>query len=88
MAEKVRSLVESMNDVKDCHAVRVRTSGPRLFIDVHVSLDGSMPLKHVHEVMDQIEERVQQTIPNADVTVHPEPCDLVQVDSTVSAQPR
>ncbi|HOW68763.1 MAG TPA: cation diffusion facilitator family transporter [Candidatus Paceibacterota bacterium] len=75
MAEKIRSLVESMNDVKDCHAVRVRPSGPHLFIDVHVSLDEKMPLKQVHELMDQVEEIVMKAIPNADVTVHPEPSD-------------
>jgi cation diffusion facilitator family transporter len=73
MAENVKKMAESMEEIKDCHAVRVRTSGPQLFIDVHVMLDGNMPLKKVHQVMDQIEERVQQTIPHADVTMHPEP---------------
>jgi cation diffusion facilitator family transporter len=84
MAEKVKSLVESMVEVKDCHAVRVRTSGPRLFIDVHVSLDGNMPLKKVHQLTDQVEERVQHNIPNADVTVHPEPCDPVPRETSVA----
>ncbi len=87
MAEKVKDMVESMSEVKDCHAVRARTSGPQLFIDVHVSLDGNMALRKVHQVMDQIEERVQQNIPNADVTVHPEPwngpdSDSIGVDQT------
>ena len=80
MAETIKFLVESMNEIKDCHAVRVRTSGPRLFVDVHVSLDGNMPLKQVHQLTDQVEERVQQTIPNADVTVHPEPSNSPTVD--------
>lgn len=83
MAEKVKDMVESMSEVKDCHAVRARTSGPQLFIDVHVSLDGNMPLRKVHQVMDQIEERVQQNIPNADVTVHPEPWNNSGSDSIV-----
>jgi len=73
MAEKVKDMVEAMDEIKDCHAVRVRTSGPQLFIDVHVLLDGNMALQKVHQVMDQIEEQVQKNIPNADVTVHPEP---------------
>jgi divalent metal cation (Fe/Co/Zn/Cd) transporter len=73
VAEKVQGLVETMDEIKDCHAVRVRTSGPQLFIDVHICLDEDMPLRKVHHLMDQIEERVQQTIPNSDVTVHPEP---------------
>jgi cation diffusion facilitator family transporter len=81
MAEKVKVMVESMDEIKDCHAVRVRTSGPQLFIDVHVCLDENMPLKKVHQVMDQIEERVQQTILHADVTVHPEPWNGSEADS-------
>jgi cation diffusion facilitator family transporter len=81
MAEKVKVMVETMSEIKDCHAVRVRTSGPQLFIDVHVLLDGNMPLRTVHQVMDQIEELVQQTIPNADVTVHPEPWNGPEADS-------
>lgn len=80
MAQQVKDVVESMSEIQDCHAVRVRTSGPRLFIDVHISLDGNMPLKQVHQIMDQIEERVQNTIPNADVTVHPEPCTAPLID--------
>lgn len=86
MAERVKGMVETMSEIKDCHAVRVRTSGPRLFIDVHVVLDGNMPLKRAHQIMDQIEERVQNSIPNADVTVHPEPCAAPLIDSLMVEQ--
>lgn len=86
MAEQVKDIVESMSEIKDCHAVRVRTSGPRLFIDVHVMLDGNMPLKRAHQIMDQIEERVQNGIPNADVTVHPEPCESPMMSSPAAGQ--
>ena len=85
MAEQVRSLVESLRDIKDCHAVRVRTSGPSLFIDVHVSLDENLTLKEVHQLTDQVEARVQQAIPKADVTIHPEPCPPVPLNSWVPA---
>ena len=85
MATQVRSLVESLREVKDCHAVRVRTSGPSLFIDVHVSLDENLTLKEVHQLTDQVEARVQQAIPKADVTIHPEPCAAAPLHSLVPA---
>jgi cation diffusion facilitator family transporter len=77
IAEKVKGLVEAVAQVQDCHAVRVRTSGPRLFIDIHVSLDGNLTLKQAHQLTDQVEQHIQQAIPDADVTVHPEPAEDV-----------
>lgn len=73
MVEKVKEVIESVEEVRDCHAIRVRTSGPQVFIDVHVSMDGSLSLKKAHQLTDTIEEQIQQAIPGADITVHPEP---------------
>ena len=65
--------VETMPGVIDCHHVRIRSSGPRLFVDVHVIMHGDMPLREVHDLMTRIERRIQRMLPDADVTVHPEP---------------
>jgi cation diffusion facilitator family transporter len=73
MNEKIKSVVESIEEIKDCHAIRVRSSGPQFFIDVHVSMDGNLPLKVAHQLTDVIEEKIQKEIPGADITVHPEP---------------
>lgn len=45
-------------------------------------------MKKVHQVMDQIEERVQKNNPNADVTVHPGPWNGSDADSTVAEKNR
>lgn len=73
MTDTVRTVIESIPEVKDCHSIRVRSSGPRVFIDLHVTLDGNMPLKEAHRLTDAIEERIQGAIPGGDITVHPEP---------------
>lgn len=73
MAENIKKLVEGMPEIRDCHAVRVRTSGPKVFIDVHVTLDGNLSLKRAHQITDEIEALIQRDIPDADITVHPEP---------------
>jgi cation diffusion facilitator family transporter len=73
LAEKVKKAVESMDGVHDCHAVRIRHSGPHYFVDLHVLLDGSQSLQAAHELTERIEEQVQALLPDADVTVHPEP---------------
>ena len=73
MARKVRRLVESLPGVVDCHRVRVRSAGPRLFVDIHVLVDGRLALVKVHDLTEDIERAIQRIAPGADVTVHPEP---------------
>ena len=59
--------------VTDCHHVRLRYSGPQLFVDIHVRIDGRKTLIEAHHLTDEIERVIQQLVPDADVTVHPEP---------------
>jgi cation diffusion facilitator family transporter len=73
MTEKVKASVERVPGVHDCHAVRIRHSGPHYFVDLHVLLDGSQSLEAAHELTERIEQEVRTVLPDADVTVHPEP---------------
>lgn len=70
---KIISSVEVLPGVTDCHKVRVRYSGPQPFVDVHVLVDGNQTLSEAHNLTEEIERTIQELIPNADVTVHPEP---------------
>jgi cation diffusion facilitator family transporter len=73
MVEKVKAAVEKVEGVHDCHNVRIRHSGPHYFVDLHVLVDGSQTLEEAHALTDRIEGEVQLLLPEADVTVHPEP---------------
>jgi cation diffusion facilitator family transporter len=73
LAEKVESAAESVSGVRDCHAVRVRASGPDLFVDVHIVVDAGMDVAAAHTLTEQVEAAVRQVAGNADVTVHVEP---------------
>ena len=71
--EKIRVAVAAMDGVLDCHAVRVRHSGPFYFVDLHITVDGEQSLRSAHELTERVEQAVGATLPGADVTVHPEP---------------
>ena len=71
--KKIISVVKVLPGVMDCHNVRVRYSGPQLFVDIHVLLDGNQTLIEAHNLTEEIERVIQKLLPNADVTVHPEP---------------
>jgi len=73
LEKKIISAVEVLPGVTDCHNVRVRYSGPQLFVDIHVLVDGNQTLKEAHNLTEEIERAIQKLVPNADVTVHPEP---------------
>lgn len=71
--DEVVRVVESIPGVIDCHRVRVRHGGPKTFVDIHILVSGDETLRNVHALTDRIEEALKDVIPEADVTVHPEP---------------
>ena len=73
MTEQIKHIVEAVDNVKNCHAIRVRSAGAEIFIDAHVVLEGTLSLKEAHRIIDNVEAAVHQTIPRADITVHAEP---------------
>jgi cation diffusion facilitator family transporter len=70
---KIAAAVEALPGVTNCHHVRVRYSGPRPFVDIHVLMDGGQTLRKAHDLTEQIERAIERILPEADVTVHPEP---------------
>jgi cation diffusion facilitator family transporter len=73
LEEKIVRAVTALPEVKDCHQIRVRFSGTQHFVDLHVLVDGEQSLKKAHQLTEEIEKIIQGVVPDADVTVHPEP---------------
>ena len=73
VTKEIIAAVAVVPGVTDCHKVRLRYSGPQLFVDIHVLIDGNKTLEEAHHLTEEIERVIQQVVPNADVTVHPEP---------------
>jgi len=73
VGEQIKTAVAKMDGVIDCHAVRLRHSGPYYFVDLHITVDGEQSLRSAHELTERVERAVETILPGADVTVHPEP---------------
>ena len=73
MEQRIAAAVEQVPGVRDCHQVRLRYSGPVLFVDLHVLVDGGQTLTQAHDLTESIEATIHQFAPEADITVHPEP---------------
>ena len=52
--------VTAMEGVFDCHAVRVRHSGPYYFVDLHITVDGDQSLRAAHELTERVEQAVEE----------------------------
>ena len=75
LAEKIEKVAMSVPGVVDAHAIRILPSGAHTFIDMHVTMDGSLPLKEAHATTEAIENAILKEISPADVTVHVEPAE-------------
>jgi len=73
MVDQIKTIVESVPGVIDCHNLRVRYSGPQIFVDAHILVNPNQSIVEAHDLTEQIEARIRQIIPGADITVHPEP---------------
>ena len=76
LAEKIERVAASVPGVVDAHAIRIRPSGAHTFIDMHVTMDGSVTLKEAHAATEVIEDAILEVITPADVTVHVEPAEI------------
>jgi cation diffusion facilitator family transporter len=71
--EKIKQAVEDIPGITDCHQIRIRTSGPTLFIDIHILADPNLSLEEAHRLTEQAEAAIRKLAPGSDITVHPEP---------------
>ena len=55
------------------HDLRTRQSGDRVFIDFHVEIAGVEKFRDAHEITEGLIDKIKRKMPNADVTVHPDP---------------
>ena len=71
--ELIRKIVLEHPEVLDCHDLRTRRSGIDSFIQVHVEMDSSLTLLRAHEISDDVEARIREVFPHAEVLIHADP---------------
>ena len=55
------------------HALRTRQAGARRFISFHILVPGNWTVQRGHDLLETIEERIRETVPNSVVDTHLEP---------------
>ena len=71
---EVRKVVQSVGGVIGCEKIRTRGSADYAFLDLHLWLDGDMPLKTAHAASHVVKDRLMARFPQlVDVVIHIEP---------------
>lgn len=72
--QEILHIIQSFPDVQQPHNLRTRRIGNRIAIEVHVRMDGNLPLHTVHERATTIERKLKEQFgAKTHVTLHMEP---------------
>ena len=73
---KIHSIAVQVNGVRSVHAIRSRRLGSGLYVDLHIQVDGNLPVREGHDISEEVKRNLVATGPNVlDVVVHIEPFD-------------
>ncbi len=78
---RIRDIVLAHPKVKGMHDLRTRSSGIQPFIQLHLELDGDIPLSEAHEIADQVEARIKERYSRAEILIHQDPEGLIEEPS-------
>lgn len=72
LVNKIESIVKRVDGVIQFENLRIRTSGPRTFVDMNILVPRIFSIEKAHNIASEIEDRVKDFVPDADVLVHVE----------------
>lgn len=78
---RIREIALSQEEARSIHDLRTRRSGRDVFIQFHLELDPDMKLIEAHRIADEVEAKVKEAFPEAEVLIHQDPAGLEEVPS-------
>lgn len=70
---EVERVLKAEPALRGYHDLKTRTAGSRVFVQVHLELDGTQSLDAAHAVGARVRRQILAALPNADVIVHKDP---------------
>lgn len=78
---RILRIVSDHPEVKGVHDLRTRGAGHRIFIQLHMILAPTMSLAEAHKVADQVEAKLLDAYPGAEILIHQEPAEPVGAEA-------
>ncbi|ARC87965.1 cation diffusion facilitator family transporter [Rhodovulum sp. MB263] len=70
---RIEALAGDCAGVRGFHDLKTRRSGPRLFVNLHIELDGAQSLNDAHAIGARLKHAILEEFPGADVIIHFDP---------------
>src|SRR5690606_35408675 len=72
--DEIRAVVESVPEILGCHQIRTRGARDFAFLDLHIWMDGALPLDEAHRLSHVVKDRLMGRFPQIkDAVIHIEP---------------
>jgi ferrous-iron efflux pump FieF len=75
---RIAALARRHPEVRAVHDLRTRSAGLTRFIQLHIEVDPDLVLVRAHEIGDQVEARIRQAFPDAEVILHVDPFGIAE----------
>jgi ferrous-iron efflux pump FieF len=66
----IAALAAGWPQVRGFHDLKTRTAGSRIFVNLHIELDGDQSLREAHAIGAALRRAILETYPQADVIIH------------------
>ena len=73
LAQRFSEAAGGIEGVLNVSKVRVRRSGPRVFVDMNVEVDRNLSIERTHAIAEAVEAEVQKISAGADIVIHTDP---------------
>jgi ferrous-iron efflux pump FieF len=70
---RIRDIALQHPKVRAVHDLKTRAAGPDSFIQLHIEMDGGIRLTEAHRISDEVEARLREAFPRAEIIIHQDP---------------
>lgn len=73
LKQEIEKMIEKVPGVSQCSRLRIRRSGPQVFVDMNISLDKNTSFEQAHLIASEVEGKIRSILPETDIVIHTEP---------------
>ncbi len=70
---EIEDIARNWPGIQGFHDLKTRTAGNRIFVQMHVELDGALSLREAHDIGAGLRHKILDTFPETDVIIHKDP---------------
>jgi ferrous-iron efflux pump FieF len=86
MIARISEITDAWPGVHGHHDLKTRTAGSRVFVNMHIELDGGQSLDDAHAIGAALRRAILSEFPQADVIIHKDPVGVVHHPDDPSRQ--